>query len=175
MRIESIHVRRSGRWRLRWVGLLMSLCVALWASCGDDDGIAVLECEGSCSCDQDSRTCTCQGGTLCEVAGEDDITLICEGNAGCDLDCEARCHVECPGTSDCVATMGDDSTAVCNGSGTCEYFCEGDCSVDCPGSAQCTVHCNPGSACDITSCQGGSLVECDSDMLTCRQTCPQAD
>lgn len=145
------------------------------AGCGDDSGHAdVLECEGTCSCDNDTRTCTCSGGTLCVVEGESDINLICEGNAQCDLQCEEDCHVECPGISGCTADMGDDSSAVCNGSGQCEYTCNGDCTADCPGSSECIVYCLSGFVCEITSCEQ-DFQDCGNGVLACRTNCPPVD
>ena len=84
--------------------MLAGLLLAGMPGCGDDDGadVDILECEGSCECDEDTRTCSCLGGTECVVEGEEDITLVCEGNARCDLQCEALCTVECPGTAGCT-------------------------------------------------------------------------
>jgi hypothetical protein len=123
---------------------------------------------------RDTNTCSCLGGTECTVSGGDGaVTLVCEGNARCDLECGDDCTVECPGTSGCVATMGDDSTASCAGTAECDYVCKGDCSADCPGTSRCTVTCAPGFDCDmvITSC-GGMVTEC-ADGLACRTACPE--
>ena len=137
-------------------------------NCGGAD---VLECVGSCSCDDSSRTCTCNGGTLCTVEGAEDITFVCEGNASCDLECGVGCHIECPGTSGCTAVLGDESTAVCNGSGFCDIECDGDCAVDCPGSEMCVLDCPVDATCEITSCEG-EIVDCGNGVLACRASCP---
>ena len=135
------------------------------------DTADVLECEGTCSCDQDARTCSCEGGTDCEVAGASDVTLTCDGNARCALSCEELCRVECPGTAGCEAVMGPDSEAVCNGTGSCDYTCEGDCTVDCPGASSCVVRCAEGASCAITSC-GPMVTDCGDGVQACRTACP---
>lgn len=160
---------------LRALALTGGMTALMFASgCGDDGGGAeVLECEGSCGCDEDTRTCSCMGGSMCTVESADDITLVCEGNARCDLVCDDRCLVECPGTAGCDAEMGDDSEAVCNGTGDCDYTCFGDCTVDCPGTSACTVRCPPDATCNITSCGGGMLTECEGqNAQACRTDCP---
>lgn len=150
-------------------------CLGGFHGCSDNSNehADVLECEGSCECDSETRTCSCLGGSECIVEGEDDITLICEGNARCELECGTACHVECPGTAGCVAAMGDDSTAVCNGTGDCEYYCDGDCVVDCPGSSSCFVTCPEGSICEFTSCPEMQIQECEGGGLACRRDCPE--
>lgn len=151
--------------------LLLALSTALvFSNCGDDE-VKVIECEGSCTCDQDTRTCACQGGTECVVEGYDDVTLVCEGNARCELSCGDRCHVECPGTAGCNAEMGDDSSAVCNGTGDCEYTCSGDCEVNCPGVSRCVLRCPEDAECQITDCPAITLQECGNGVLVCRSTC----
>lgn len=156
--------------RMAALGLLAFTCaVASTASCGSDD-VDILECTGECECDQSTSTCSCLGGTDCTVEGGVNVTLICEGNARCDLECGAGCQVECPGTAGCAATMGDDSTGICNGSGTCDYTCLGDCTVDCPGVSSCTVQCAEGATCDITSCT--QQEDCGGGLLACRSACP---
>jgi hypothetical protein len=154
----------------RWIAVLAT--VLTLSGCKKDDGeIDILECEGECSCDPDTRTCWCHGGTECVVEGESDITLVCEGNADCDISCEERCHVECPGGSHCVVELGNDSTAICNGTGSCDILCHGDCSVDCPGAEQCIVRCGADYTCTMTSCEGG-LTDCGDGVQACRWTCP---
>lgn len=142
------------------------------AGCSGDD-IDVLECSGECSCDQETNTCACLGGTDCVIEGGDGaVTLVCEGNARCELECGVDCQVECPGTSGCAATMGDDSTGICNGTGDCDFMCDGDCSVDCPGASSCTVACAEGAVCEITSCP--DAIECDDGLtIACRAACPE--
>lgn len=131
----------------------------------------ILECIGSCSCDDDTRTCACQGGSECVIEGASDITLVCEGNAACDLECDEGCRVECPGTAGCSALMGDDSEAICNGTGNCEFTCQGDCVVDCPGNSSCLVFCAEGAeVCDILNC--GVPTDCGDGVLACRTDCP---
>jgi hypothetical protein len=145
---------------------------AILVGCDDDSVADVLECVGNCTCIQDTRTCACGGDTACEVVGESDITLVCEGNARCDLACEELCRVECPGTAGCVAEMGDDSEAVCNGTGDCDYTCNGDCTVDCPGTSRCIVRCAAGYECDVTSC-GAGPTDCGEGISACRTACPE--
>lgn len=151
-------------------GLLLFLFV-LPGCKKSNDQVAVLECTGTCTCDQETRTCTCSGGTDCALAGEESsVTFECDGNATCDLTCGTDCHVVCPGTAGCTATMGDGSTAVCNGTGDCHYTCVGDCSVDCPGASSCTLTCPMGATCEITSCP--QMVDCGDGVLACRNACP---
>lgn len=157
---------------MRRVMSVLGFAIVLSPSCGDDDPVEVLECTGTCSCEEETRSCSCQGGSECVVGAASDVTLVCEGNASCDLECGVRCHVECPGTAGCAAAMGDDSTAICNGTGTCEYTCGGDCQIDCPGASACIVRCAEGATCEVTSCLGPSLVDCGDGVLACRTDCP---
>jgi hypothetical protein len=152
--------------------VLATLALITLPACGGSS-VEVLECEGTCTCEQETRTCSCAGGTDCVVEGADDITLTCDGNARCDLWCGAGCVVECPGTSGCEASMGHDSAAVCNGTGNCDYECRGDCSVDCPGTSRCSVTCADGHDCEITSCS--SVEDCGDGVLVCRGSCPDGE
>ncbi len=153
--------------------ILLASAAIMPFGCSKDskESVEVLECTGSCECDPDTRTCSCLGGTECVVEGADDVTLICEGNARCELECGNRCHVECPGTAGCSAEMGFDSTAICNGTGDCEYYCLGDCEVDCPGTSACFVYCPEDAFCEITSCP--QVEECEDGGLACRRDCPE--
>jgi hypothetical protein len=167
--------RRSGTWLFEGAAVIAAVVMS---GCGGDDGQpTILDCTGTCSCDADTRTCSCSGGTDCTItgAGEGGVTLVCEGNAECNLACGVGCHVQCPGTAGCVADMGDDSDAVCNGTGHCDYTCRGDCAADCPGSSECIVRCAAGSTCTVTSCAGASLVDCGNGVQACRTPCPAAD
>lgn len=168
-------------WTHRWrasIALPLSwlLAVTLAAACGDDvddDGAAnadVVSCEGSCSCEPEINTCTCQGGSTCVTECEGPCTLVCEGNARCDMECPDDCTVECPGTAGCDALVGDDAQGVCNGTGDCEYTCLGDCTFDCPGVSRCVIYCAEGAECEITSCP--MVTECEGDILACRTECP---
>ncbi len=160
-----MHAVRTGLLGL-WVGLLGAI------GCADHgDETKVLECSGECVCDPETATCSCLGGTDCVVEGGDDVNLVCEGNARCDLACGVGCHVECPGTSGCDVVMGDGSTGVCNGTGDCAFVCEGSCVIDCPGASRCTLDCPEGAACDITSCP--MVTECGDGNLACRTACPE--
>jgi len=158
--------------------LLTALCWLApgwgWA-CGNDnegDTADIVACDGSCSCEPETRTCSCQGGSTCLAECDGPCTLECEGNARCDIECPADCTVNCPGTAGCVASVGDDSSGVCNGTGDCEYFCEGDCSFDCPGASRCIVHCTEDADCEITSCGGpNGVTECEDNVLACRRDC----
>lgn len=113
-------------------------CVLL-AACGDGN-VDILECTGECTCDADTNTCSCLGGTDCTVDAEDHVTLICEGNARCALECDS-CDVQCPGTSGCDAVIGDGSTGECFGTADCDFHCTGDCEVQCGSNTICTVTC----------------------------------
>lgn len=156
--------------------IVMAFFIMLLVMCNDDgDGDAdILECIGSCTCDDDTRTCTCHGGTQCTIEGEEDITLVCDGNASCDLACGDRCHVICPGTTGCTAEMGDDSTAECQGNAECDYTCLGDCEVQCSGTPQCIVRCADGATCTITECDS-QLTDCGGGIQACRTNCPPLD
>ena len=156
--------------------LLMMAFLALFLfMCNNDgDDVEVLECVGSCTCDDDTRTCTCQGGTECTIEGEEDITLVCDGNASCDLACGNRCHVICPGTTGCTAEMGDDSIAECQGNAECDYTCLGDCEVQCSGTPQCIVRCAEGATCTIVDCDS-QLTDCGDGIQVCRTNCPAVD
>ncbi len=170
---DVVGPRMKRAWLLvPWLGLLLA------ASCNDDEAerrvdgetAEVVSCEGSCSCDPDTRTCTCQGGSLCETECDGPCTLQCEGNARCDMSCPDDCTIECPGTAGCDARVGDNAVGVCNGTGDCAFTCEGDCSFDCPGASRCVVFCAAGATCEITSCP--MVTECDGDILACRTDCP---
>jgi hypothetical protein len=127
---------------------LAALTLGVFVGCSDPNPEPeILECSGACECDAETNTCSCLGGTDCVIEGDvPGMTLLCEGNARCDLECGDECHVECPGTGGCDALMGANSTGVCNGTGSCTFLCVGDCSVDCPGSSSCVVSCTPGSS-----------------------------
>lgn len=134
-------------------GILFSLLAALSiaVACGDDD-IEVLECTGSCSCDQETRTCSCSGGTTCTIEGAKDITFKCDGNAACNLACGENCHVICPGTTGCTVTLGNNSTAECQGNAVCNYDCEGNCEAECGGASTCNVTCADGCTLSGNTC-----------------------
>ena len=167
-------------WRRRLSVEILSLVLlgsvgAVLVTCNDDGGnVEVLECIGTCTCDQDTRTCSCAGGTTCTIEGAENVTLVCEGNASCDLACGVGCHVICPGTTGCTAEIGDDGTAECQGTAECDYTCLGDCQVTCSGSPQCIVRCADGYACTILACDG-QITECGDGIQACRTTCPAVD
>jgi hypothetical protein len=153
------------------LALTLALTLGVFAGCKDPDA-DVLECVGECECIPEENTCSCLGGTDCAIAGDEPgLTLICEGNARCEMSCGAECNVECPGTAGCDATMGPDSTGVCNGTGSCAFVCEGNCTVDCPGVSSCTVSCPTDASCEITSC-GQGAEDCGDGVLACRTACP---
>ena len=145
---------------------------AIAAGCSDDDP-AIVACEGQCTCDSDTRTCECMGGTTCVMEGGTDVTFRCNGNASCDFLCGANCTSECPGTSVCVAAMGEGSMARCNGTGRCDVTCSGDCRVVCTGNEECTLSCPEGADCAITECS--QVIECEGqNAFACRTDCPPA-
>lgn len=148
---------------------VIALSILLCAACGGDD-VDVLECTGECTCDEETNTCSCLGGTDCVVEADGAVTLVCEGNARCDLECGDNCTVDCPGTSGCAAGMGANSTGTCAGNAACDYTCAGDCSIDCPGAARCTLVCPEGAECEITSCP--MVTSCPNGVLACRASCP---
>ena len=114
---------------------------AVTTGCGSDEP-DVLECDGDCGCDEETRTCNCSGGTDCVIEGAEDLTFECDGNADCDLTCGTDCHVICPGTTTCTATLTGYASAECQGTGTCEYYCDTDCDIDCGSNTDCTVNCH---------------------------------
>lgn len=130
-------------------GLLM--LVFAGAGCGSDPA-DVLECEGDCSCDEQERSCTCQGGTDCAIDGASDVTFYCDGNASCDLKCGAECHVVCPGTTQCAATLGPAGSAECQGTASCEYTCDADCDIECGGNTDCSIECHDDCERDGDAC-----------------------
>lgn len=159
---------RSSTWLVK-VALLSNLA-ALSAGCNDDT-VEILACEGNCMCVEETRTCSCLGGTECIIEGANDVTLICEGNADCALRCEDDCNVQCPGTSICEVIMGGDSFARCNGTGRCDVTCNGDCQVECTGNEECTVRCADDVDCEIIGC--GEAIDCDDqNAQACRTACP---
>lgn len=152
--------------------ILMVAGGAVLVMCNDDDGgVAVLECVGTCTCDEETRTCSCAGGTTCTIEGAENVTLTCDGNAACDLSCGVDCHVICPGTTGCVAEIGDDSTGECQGTAECDFTCLGDCQITCSGTPQCTVRCRDGFECTILACDG-DVTDCGDGIQVCRTTCP---
>lgn len=146
------------------------LAFVVVTSCDGSDDIDVLECSGECACDEETNTCSCLGGTDCVVESSGAVTLVCEGNARCELACGADCNVDCPGTSGCDATIGDGSTGTCAGTASCNYTCEGECTIDCPGASRCTLGCPTDAACEITSCP--TVTDCGDGVLACRTACP---
>src|SRR5688500_2266613 len=155
---------------------MLGLVLCLAAACGDDDGTAeVLACmpEGSCSCNEETRTCTCTGGSTCALEGASNVTLQCDGNAACHLDCGTDCDVICPGTTGCTSTIGDESTGTCQGTGECDFTCEADCTASCSGSSRCIVRCHDGSRCDLAECR--DMEDCGGGVHACGgATCPPA-
>ena len=146
----------------------------LLGACGDDDQAAeILSCtpETACTCDNSIDTCTCAGGSTCDVAGADHgVTLKCEGNAACNLSCGTQCHVECPGTTGCTATVDDESTLLCTGTGECDFACTADCTAECQGTSRCVVRCTEGATCDVTC---PSPTSCPDGLTTaCGRACP---
>jgi hypothetical protein len=126
-------------------------------------------CDGDCTCDKASASCTCQGGSTCASACEQPCSLGCDGMTKCDLTSPDGSRVDCPGAG-CTAHVGDGATVTCGSHGVCEVFCAGDCTLDCPGSSLCLVHCSAGKSCTITSCDmPGS---CPNEVSSCRTACP---
>ncbi len=140
-------------WMVVMSAMVMVGSAMMVAGCGDD-GPEVLECEGSCTCEEETRTCACHGGTECAIDGVDDIRFECDGNASCDLSCGRECHVVCPGTTSCAAAIGPQGSAECRGTATCVYDCDEDCEIDCGSNADCTINCD--DECEST----GSGCEC---------------
>lgn len=139
---------------LRWFffALTISLMAVVISGCSGSE-VEVLECSGECTCEEETRSCSCAGGTTCAIDGADDITFYCDGNAACDLTCGYGCHVVCPGTTGCTTTLGPDSSAECKGTASCTYYCEGDCDVECSGASSCTVECADDCEQDGTQCR----------------------
>jgi hypothetical protein len=163
---------RASSWSILYT-LAFALGVAWGCGPRDDENPGeVLECTGTCTCDPDTRTCKCSGGTDCVVDGGEGIIFECDGNARCSLECGNECHVSCVGTTGCDAVMGDGSTGECPGTASCSFVCEGSCSVSCSGSARCTLDCPPEGDCEITDC-GGQVSDCGDGLLACRTSCPE--
>lgn len=140
-------------------------------ACGDDDGdVEILACSGTCMCDDDTRTCSCAGGTDCVLDGEGDVTFTCDGNASCGLSCGEGCDIVCPGTTGCVAESGAAATFVCQGTAECDFTCLDDCTVSCGGSTRCLVHCADEDTCDLSDCRGA--VSCGDQTFACGRACP---
>lgn len=153
---------------------LLALFVALSApaGCGDDDDgeVRVLACSGNCSCNDDTRTCSCSGGTDCVLEGEGNVTFTCDGNASCGLSCGSACDIVCPGTTGCVAKAGPSAYFECQGNATCEFTCEADCEVSCGGAARCLVTCDDPDQCDLSACRGST--DCGDGVFACGRDCP---
>lgn len=126
---------------------LTAIFAGFATGCGGDD-VEVLECDGECTCDEQTRTCSCAGGTECTLDGAEDVTFECDGNASCDLACGTGCHVICPGTTGCTTILAHNASGECQGTATCEFSCEGNCDVDCGGNTDCTVEC--ADDCELT-------------------------
>ncbi len=126
----------------RWLLFVFAALLVALTTTGCSSDVDVLECDGECTCDEDTRSCSCAGGTNCTIDGADDITFYCDGNASCDLECGYGCHAVCPGTTGCTTRLGPDSSAECKGTASCTFYCDGDCDVDCSGAASCTVECH---------------------------------
>ncbi|MGM0556411.1 MAG: hypothetical protein ACQEVA_08550 [Myxococcota bacterium] len=141
---------------------LGALSLLALPACGDGDpdgaeNVDVLECAGECSCDQETNTCSCTGGTTCELEGGDDFTFTCDGNAACQLSCNS-CDVICPGTTGCTVSLGDGGTGECQGTATCEYECTGNCEISCGGTSNCTTTCS-GDGCESDGDDGCTCPE----------------
>lgn len=160
---------RLGRRRVVACLALASLGLVALPTCGDDDEVAVLECTGTCSCDEETRTCSCQG-SACVIGAYRDVTLACEGNTACDLQCGDSCTVDCRGTAGCTADVGDDGHAICGGTALCDITCGGSCSADCTGSSQCILRCAEGETCAFEGCP--MAVDCGGGVVACRGDCP---
>lgn len=152
-------------------GLCLGFAAIAAAACGDDDGVEVLECTGTCTCDEATRTCSCQGSdSACVIGAARDVTLACEGNAACDLECGVGCTVDCRGTAGCTAEVGDRGHAVCGGTALCDVTCHGSCTADCSGSSQCLLRCAEGATCDFEGCP--MATDCGGGVFACRGDCP---
>ncbi len=152
---------------------LLALAAFGIAGCGDDDddeGAVVLECSGTCTCDGETRTCSCAGGTDCTLLGEGNVTFTCDGNASCGLTCGDDCNIVCPGTTGCVADSGARARFECQGNAECEFTCHADCSVHCGGTASCLVTCEDMDACDLSDCNGST--DCGDGVFACGRDCP---
>jgi hypothetical protein len=142
-------------------------------ACGDDDedgGARILECDGNCTCNEDTRTCSCSGGTSCALEGEGNVTFTCDGNAACDLSCGSNCDIICPGTTGCTAEAGASASFECQGNAMCEFTCLADCSVLCQGAAQCLVTCDDTEPCDLDNCSNST--DCGNGVFACGRACP---
>jgi hypothetical protein len=145
-------------------------------ACGDDDDddglhdVKVLECTGTCTCDNATRTCSCAGGTDCTLVGSGDVTFGCDGNASCGLSCGDDCDIICPGTTGCIADAGARAYFECQGNAQCEFTCRADCSVSCGGAARCLVTCQDPQSCDLSGCRGSR--ECGGGVFACGRDCP---
>ncbi len=153
------------------VSCIVGLIGVSLVACGDDDGdVEVLECSGTCNCNDDERTCSCAGGTECALEGEGDVTFTCDGNASCDLSCGDGCEIICPGTTGCVAESGAGASFECQGNAMCEFTCLADCSVSCGGTTQCLVHCDDEDECDLSDCRNST--DCGEGTFACGRACP---
>jgi hypothetical protein len=155
------------------VASLYSFATLGVAGCGDDDDdddVAVLECSGMCSCNEDTRTCSCAGGTECTLAGEGNVTFTCDGNASCDLLCGDDCNIVCPGTTGCAAESGAGAEFECQGTALCEFTCQADCVVNCTGAAQCLVTCEDEASCNLDNCRAST--PCGDGVFACGRACP---
>jgi hypothetical protein len=153
--------------------VFMTLFLAMAAvACGDDDegDVAILECDGNCSCNDVTRTCSCSGGTECTIEGEGNLRFTCDGNASCDLNCGNDCEIVCPGTTGCTAEAGEGASFECQGNAICEFTCRANCSVRCAGAAQCLVTCDDTEPCNLDECQGST--DCGNGVFACGRACP---
>jgi hypothetical protein len=118
-------------------------------ACGDDEedgGARILECDGTCSCNEDTRPCSC------------------------GLSCGSDCDIICPGTTGCTAEAGASASFECQGNASCEFTCLADCSVLCQGAAQCLVTCDDTEPCDLENCSGST--DCGNGVFACGRACP---
>jgi hypothetical protein len=151
---------------------VLTLLASSFASCDDDDGndVTVLECTGTCTCDEEARICSCAGGTSCVLEGEGDVTFTCDGNASCGLACGDDCDIICPGTTGCTAEAGARARFECQGSASCEFTCRADCVVSCGGASQCLVTCDDVETCDLSQCRDAT--DCGDGVFACGRACP---
>jgi hypothetical protein len=154
--------------RLLRSGFVLLLAAPAFTACGDD--AEVIECDGTCSCDAETRTCSCAGGTECTLEGESDVTFTCDGNASCGLSCGDGCNIICPGTTGCTAEAGAGARFECQGNAECEFTCLADCAVHCSGASQCLVTCADEASCNLSDCRGST--DCGDGLFACGRACP---
>lgn len=130
------------------LALAMGGCVLDWdhPSGSSTGGVAVTECEDTCSCAA-GETClfSCAVGS-CNIVCEPGSTCTVDGGSG-------SVSMSCAAGATCIQSCGSgDCNLTCTSSAVCSQDCgSGDCGLSCTTTGSCTQDCGTGG-CTCTGC-----------------------